>query len=164
MSYTPNDGTENVRTKEIAWLFGRMDLCEVDPRSLNTRPHNQTMPTWSAANCALSVEDVPHKRVGFLPVLSYPVTQYDNVYTAMKNLQGVLEYLDQPKLSVTCDVGVYRIAREIQLIRPEEFDNIVLCLGSFHMAKVALGCLGKYLKGSGAENIFIESSVSWFQC
>jgi hypothetical protein len=27
------------------------------------------------------------------------------------------------------------------------------------MAKIALGCLGKYLKGSGAENILVESSV-----
>ena len=54
---------------------------------------------------------------------------------------------------------MYRIAHEIQLIRSAEFDNIVLCLGSFHMAKVALGCLGKYLKGSGAESILVESSV-----
>lgn len=164
-----HDLLKDVRSKEVAWLLGRMDLCEADPHSLNTRPQNQTMPIWSAANSVLSVEDVPLKRVGFLPVLPYPVTQYDTVYTAMKNLLGVLEYLDQPKLSVTCDEGVYRIAREIQLIRPEEFDNIVLCLGSFHMAKVALGCLGKYLKGSGAENILIESSVfgpkmSWIQC
>jgi len=61
----------------------------------------------------LNVEDVPLKRVGFLPVLPYPVTQYDTVYTTMKNLRGILEYLDQPKLSVTCDEGVYRITREI---------------------------------------------------
>ena len=27
------------------------------------------------------------------------------------------------------------------------------------MAKIALGCLGKYLKGSGAEIILIESAV-----
>lgn len=49
--------------------------------------------------------------------------------------------------------------REIQLLRPEEFSNIVLCMGSFHMAKVALGCLGKYLRGSAAETIFVESSM-----
>lgn len=32
-------------------------------------------------------------------------------------------------------------------------------MGSFHMAKVALGCLGKFLKGSGAESILVESTV-----
>ena len=27
------------------------------------------------------------------------------------------------------------------------------------MAEVALGCIGKYLKGSGAESILVESSI-----
>lgn len=154
-----HDILNNVRSKEIAWLLSRMDLSETDPQHLSTRPKNQVMPIWSAANSALSVENVPIKRVGFLPVLPYPVTQYDSVYTAMKNFQGVLEYLDQSKLAVTCDEGVYHIAREIQLLRPKEFENLVLCLGSFHMAKVVLACIGKYIRNSGAENILIESSV-----
>ena len=47
----------------------------------------------------------------------------------------------------------------LQLIRPDEFSNIIICLGSFHMAKVVLGCLGKYLKESGAENILVESCL-----
>ena len=81
------------------------------------------------------------------------------MYSSLKNLQGILKHLDQPCLSVTCDEGVFRIAREIQLVRPYEFDNLVLCLGSFHMAKIALGCIGKYLRGSGAENILIESGT-----
>ena len=149
----------DVRTKEIAWLLSRMDLCETDPLCLNTCPQNQLMPIWSVTNSVLSVEDIPLKRVGFLPVLPYPVTEYHSVYTAMKNFQSLLECLDQSVIPVTCDEGVYRIARDIQLIRPNEFENIVLCLGSFHMAKVALGCIGKYIKGSGAESILIESGV-----
>ena len=32
-------------------------------------------------------------------------------------------------------------------------------MGSFHMTKVALGCIGKYLKGSGAQTILVESTV-----
>jgi len=32
-------------------------------------------------------------------------------------------------------------------------------MGTFHMAKVALGCLGKLLAGSGAETILVESGV-----
>ena len=124
-----------------------------------TKPKKQSMPIWSAANSIMCVDRVPLKRIGFLPVLPYPVTQYDTVYSAMKHLQDILKYLDQPSLSITCDEGVYRIAREIQLIRHLEFKNIKLCLGSFHMTKVALGCVGKYLKNSGAEGIFIESGT-----
>jgi len=54
-------------------------------------------------------------------------------------------------------VGLYHVAHEIQLICPNEITNIILCLESFHMAKVALCCLGKYLRGSGADNILTES-------
>ena len=75
------------------------------------------------------------------------------------NFNRILGYIDQAKLPVTCDEGVFHIAREIQLTRPNEFHDLVLCMGTFHMAKVALGCLGKYLKGSGAETIFVESAT-----
>ena len=117
------------------------------------------MPAWRETNVVLYDKDISKKRVRFLPVLPYPVTQYDTVYTALNNFKGILQHLDQPKLPVTCDEGVYHLAHEIQLIRSEEFQDIVLCMGSFHMAKVALGCLGKYLKGSGAESILVESAT-----
>lgn len=149
----------DVRTIDTAWLLGRLDFGNLDSHHVSTKPKCQEMPTWSAANSILSSETLLCKRVGFLPVLPHPVTRYDVVYTAMKNLQGFLEHLNQSALPVTCDEGVYHIARHIQLLRPGEFKNIVLCLGSFHMTKVALGCLGKYLKGSGAETILTESSV-----
>jgi len=149
------DVLDDCRKQDIAWLLGRLELDESNLEMIGTKPQNQMMPIWSAANSVLSTADkVPLKSVGFLPVL-----QYDAVYTCMKNLQGILRYLDQPVLPVTCDEGVYRIARETQLIRPNEFTNTILCLGSFHMAKVALGCLGKYLRGSGVESILIESGT-----
>lgn len=51
------------------------------------------------------------------------------------------------------------MTREIQLIRQKELSDIVFCLGSFHMIQIVLGRLGKYLKGSGAENMLIESAL-----
>lgn len=152
------DLLQAVRKKDLAWSLARLDLSE-NQTSINIKPSDQTMPAWRETNTVLSEKDISKKRVGFLPVLPYPVTQYDTVYTALKNFNGILQHLEQHKLPVTCDEGVYHIAREIQLIRPEEFQDIVLCMGSFHMAKVALGCLGKYLKGSGAESILVESAT-----
>ena len=62
-------------------------------------------------------------------------------------------------MAVTCDEGVYHIAREIMLHNPREFSNIVLCIGSFHMMKVVMGSIGKYIDGGGAETIFVEKKV-----
>jgi len=148
-----------IYAKDLTWSLARLDICESDSNSVNIKPGDQIMPDWSVANSVLSEHVVKQKRVAFLPVLPYPVTQYDTVYTAMKNFQEVLQYLKQSKLPVTCDEGVYHIAREIQLIRHDEFQDIILCMGTFHMAKVALGCLGKLLAGSGAETILVESGV-----
>lgn len=52
------------------------------------------MPTWSAANAVLSDNELPLQQIAFLPVRPHRITQFDVVYTAMKNLQGILIYLD----------------------------------------------------------------------
>ena len=51
------------------------------------------------------------------------------------------------------------MAKAIQLLRPAEFKNLVLCLGTFHTAKTLLKCTGKSLEGSGAENVWLEAGV-----
>ena len=59
--------------------------------------------------------------MSFLPLLPFPVTEYSTVYTELKNFNVMLSALNQTNLPVACDEGVYRIAREIQLLRPDEF-------------------------------------------
>ena len=59
-----------------------------------------------------------------------------------------------PKCNTKCDTygglwadeGVYRIAKETQLVKPDESDNLFLGLGGFHMEKILLACLGAYLE------------------
>ena len=45
------------------------------------------------------------------------------------------------------------------LYNPTSFKNIVLCLGSFHMAKVIMACIGKYLDGRGTKMIWTNKQV-----
>ena len=40
-----------------------------------------------------------------------------------------------------------------------EFDNLVPCVGSFFMIKIALSCIGEFLRGSGSETIWTECSI-----
>ena len=104
-----NDFLDAVRAKGVPWLLVRLDL-DADPwyTTVKIRPPNQTMPSWSATNSVYSPDEISRKRIAFLPILPYPVTQYDTVYTAMKNLQGVLCNIDQLVLPVTCDEGISR--------------------------------------------------------
>ena len=116
-------------------------------------------PSWSASNSIWTEEDIPEKNLAFLPVLPHPVTQYPTVYTAMKNFMEIGSQLVQNEIPMYCDEGVYCIVREIQLLRPDEFRTLVPCLGTFHLIKTVLKCIGKSLSGSGAEVIWLEAGV-----
>ena len=58
-----------------------------------------------------------------------------------------------------CDEGVYRLAKELQLLDQNRFDNIFLGLRGFHMEKVMIACCGKYLEETGFDTVFVENEV-----
>ena len=141
------------------WLLGRLDLSDIERNSLNFTCKGQLMSGWSAFNSIVTDENLPETSVGFMPLITEPVTEYKTVYTALKNFQNVVSQLQQPRIRVACAEGVCKIARDILLTNPSEFGAIVLLLGSFHMIKIVLGCIGKYLQGSGAESIWTENAI-----
>ena len=49
----------------------------------------------------------------------------------MKNYQDVLQQKHIPAGALWCHGGVYHIAKELQLMLPNEFRNIFLGLGGF---------------------------------
>lgn len=55
--------------------------------------------------------------------------------------------------------GVYKIARHITLVNKTEFKNTFVLLGNFHLIKVLLSSISKYMKHSAAESIFIETNL-----
>lgn len=126
---------------------------------MNSLKDIQETPSWAAYNSLFCTDNRPAQIVGFLPILPFPVTQYSTVYTSMCNFKSINQQLKQNNFPIFCDEGVYHIARHIKLVREEEFKNIVVMLGGFHMIKLVLACIGKYLKGSGAEHLFVETEA-----
>ena len=60
------------------------------------------------------------------PILSYPATTYDATLTTMINFQDALKQKGDSYGGLCADKGVYRIVKEKQLLKPEQFSNIVL--------------------------------------
>ena len=75
----------------------------------------------------------------------------------MINFQDALKQKGDSYGGLWADEGVYRIAKEIQLLKPEQFNNIFLGLGGFHMEKIVLACLGAYLEPSGIFSVLVET-------
>ena len=91
------------------------------------------------------------------PIVPYPATTYDAILTMMINFQDVLKRKGDPYGGLWAHEGVYRIAKEIELMRPDQFSDIFLGLGGFHMEKIVLACLGTYLEPFGIFAVLVES-------
>lgn len=168
----PKCDVQNYRyhTEDLFWIINRMNNLQLDDKETCTSipstskatsatQFSQIIPSWAAYNSILVIDNRPIQISGYLPVLPFPVTEFSTVYTSLCNFKNVLLQLNQKHLPVFCDEGVYRIARHIKFLKSEEFSNIFVMLGSFHLIKVVLSCIGKFLKGSGIENILVETET-----
>ena len=125
----------------------------------NTDTTEITLPTWAGTQALLSESQVPLMHVAFLPFLPHPVTEIATVYTAMQNYLKLLNQLEKKSLPIFCDEGVFRLVLNIYLKFSEEFKNLVAMLGGFHIAKCVQRCIGKFIKGTGLEDAFVETDV-----
>ena len=75
----------------------------------------------------------------------------------MINFQDALKQKGDSYRGLWADEGVYGIVKEIQLLKPEQFSNIFLGLGGFHMEKIVRACLGAYLESSGIFSVLVET-------
>ena len=60
---------------------------------------------------------------------------------------------------VTFDLAVAKKAYSLVWQSPEEFSDVIVCMGSFHLTCAFTGALGKKMRFSGLEEVFIESGI-----
>ena len=74
----------------------------------------------------LGDEVVTKTSIGFTPIFPHPITDFESVYTVMRHFQDVIKQKEQTCGPLWCDEVVHQLAKEIQLLRPDEFDNSFL--------------------------------------
>ena len=136
------------------WLLHRYTLSTGGELS-----EKQIIPSFSSVYSILSTVAVSITTQAFTPILPYPATNYDAIYTTMINFQDVLKQRQQPYGSLWSDEGVYHIAKELQFLNPTKFDNIFLGLGGFHLEKIVLAAKGLFLEKSGARDILVLNEI-----
>lgn len=65
---------------------------------------------------SLSKQKVTLTTSAFTPILPYPATRFDTVYTCMKNVEDVLKQHELLYGSLSCNYGVHRIAKEFNYL------------------------------------------------
>ena len=156
----PDPIYEDSRNSEILTLARTTPLPQVMlGGKLMPKPNMKEIPTWSGSNALTCQSKNQLYEVGFMPILPHPVTKHETVYTCLVNFNSLVDTLDQDAMAIVCDEGVYQYIMDIYCHNPKIFDKLFPMLGGFHLAKNALRCAGKYLRGSGIEDSLIEPGI-----
>ena len=138
-------------------------ILRIDPSRLLTSPvegvARQLVPSWSGFNAILYPDIACPTNIGYCPLIDASSTEFSTVYTVMKLAQRISESVGQSEVVITFDLAIYVKAKQIQLIYPADFANVIICLGGFHIALNYLAIVGKKDLSSGLEDLLIESGV-----
>ena len=143
------------RSDEV-WRLMQLNPCSLQQAS--ELGDNQPVPGWSGFNAILFPEMALESNVGYCPMIDRNSTEYSTIYTVLKHAQKVTSALWQQDTVLTFDLLIYMRAKQIQWRYPEEFTNVIIRMGGFHIALNYLGLMGKYLD-SGLDDLLIESGV-----
>lgn len=99
------------------------------------------------------------QNVASLPTLLEAVTLYSTMYALMCHTLNVVTSQNLPEFASFCDHAVYCVARTIKFFKKNKFKNVVNVLSNFYTTKNIMVCTGKYLEGSEAEHVLIETDI-----
>ena len=116
----------------------------------------QTVSPWSAFNAAVGKAS-PRSTVGYLPIIPASPTELSTVYEAMLRSCAIAKALHQEHVIITLDQAVYYKAQEIKWKHPDQFKDVVLWMGAFHIATTFLAVLGKRFGDAGLQDLLVES-------
>ena len=119
----------------------------------------QSVSGWSAFNAEMSSITLPRTVIGYFPMIAGSQAEYSTIYTVLKTVQEMFKHLQQSTAVITFDLAIYSKATEIHWRYPEEFQNLVIRLGGFHIALNYLALTGKMFQESGLEDVTIESGL-----
>lgn len=146
---TSTAATFVVSPQEHAWIISR-----------GTFNNTCSVPEWSGWLSLTADRPVTRQSViGFMPPIMHPITEYQTVHHCLQLSCQAAEKVGQKYSVVTMDLAAAKIAYDIKWHKPNEFANTIINLGGFHMECSYMGAIGKMMKGSGMEDLIIESGI-----
>ena len=151
-----NSECVNADNDYFAWSLGRK-LLRSDQLLDDVELKFPNFP--STQSCLQEPNKFQITTTSFTPILPFKATEMDSIFTSMINFNDVLEQRAAKCGALWCNEGVYQVAKEIQLLKPELFGHLFIGLGPFHTDKIVISCLGKFLGISGIDHAMVESMV-----
>ena len=139
------DKTTTTSSREMAQ---KLDLAYV---LLKMFPSDDTvLPGWTGFNTILCQEDKPEvSRIGYLPVIDAPPTEYATINTVLKRSEEIADKLQLRYVTLVFDEAVYAKIQHVRW-KNEAFQNrFVVRLGEFHASMSFLSAISKIFEDGG---------------
>ena len=144
-----SDQASIARRKTLLWVLSRMQNIE-----------EQTVPSWTAFNIKVrSLLQVQQDVVGYLPTINAPATELTTVNEIITQSEYIRTTLNLETLVIVMDQALYAKAAEIIWKHKEQYKNLVLRLGVFHVIMNVLSILGKRFQDAGLRDLCIELGI-----
>lgn len=120
----------------------------------------QVIPAWSGFNMLLHKESVPREcSIGYCEVIEASPTELPTVYTVLQRSLQMAQQLGQRDVIVVFDQAIYAKALEVLWQNKDQFQRLVVRIGSFHTICAFLAAIGKRFGDAGLADVLMESGI-----
>ena len=154
-----NNETGTARKADFIWTLLRLCPKKFGEAVVADVWEKQSIPSWAGFNAILYPEMPVVSNIGYCPMIDGSSNDFSTIYTVLKHAQKISAAMGQADGVITFDLAIYSKAKEIQWRFPNEFSNVVVRKGGFHIVLNFLSLLGKKFADSGLDDLLIESGV-----
>ena len=104
-------------------------------------------------------KDVPLTNMTYLPPIHTPITEHRTLITLFEISQNLAKQANMKYTHITLDVGAAIKAFHVAWNDKTRWSNIIIHLGDFHAFMAFFGSIGKFVTGSGFEEIVYQSGL-----
>lgn len=139
----------SARKKDLLWMLARTVDAE-----------RQTVPAWTGFNIQTRDQvSVSADTVSYLPTINAPATDMATVQEILVQSEAIRTTLQLDNVVIVMDQALYAKAAEIVWKNREQYNHLILRLGTFHTIMNVLAILGKRFRDAGLSDLCIESGI-----
>ena len=137
-----NDELRTACNADFMWALLRLCPKKFGEAVIAEALDKQAIPSWVGFNAILYPEMPIVSNIGYCPMVDGSSNDYSTIYTVLKHAQKISATMGQADTVIAFDLAIYSKAKEIQWRFPDDFSNVLVCMGRFNIALNFLSLLG----------------------
>ena len=123
-------------------------------------PKEQKIPSWTGFNILIrNGNEVSKDTISYLPTINMPATDMSTAYKVLESAKRIKEELNLSEVDCVLDLAFYIKVAEVAWAHPEQYDDIILRLGIFHVICNYMSVIGKRFGAAGLRDLAVESGI-----